>query len=648
MCGICGIFDLSGSGRLKDGAARVELMLEKLVHRGPDGAGIYVSPDANCVLGNNRLAITAANASKQPSSNETADIWISLDGCVYNYAQIWKDLESKGHKFKTASDTEAIIHLYESYGLDFAGEINGIFSAAVYDHKAGRLILARDRAGVKPLFTAIDDNFLYFSSEIKSIIAVKPELKTLREEAVYEYLVYGYISAPLTIFQKINKFMPAHITAYSAGGDKYEQTYWQARYSPEYGRSAQAFSNELLSTLKSAVKDRMNSEADMGAYLSGGINSSIIVALMSKISSVRIKSFTIGFDEDGHSDLKFAAKAADMFDTVHHAFNVKSREIELLPDIISFCDEPLSDASLLPAYQSARVVSKHARVMLNGEGADELFGGHERYLWEIIAGLYTKIPKLLRKNFLEKIIKLFPASTNNAFENGIRKFKKFTEYCSYDPNYRHLSFTSFFSGETLRALVPEFEKNKTAFTAIEKKYETEFNEGNFENWISSVLYSDYKYYLQNNIITKNERMSIANSVENRSPFLDYRVIELAMKIPVNFKIKNISLKNILKVMMQDTLPLYILHRPKTGFSPPVDKWFRGDLRELMCRALTAKNSFVKNAFNGTYIKNMLEINQSGMQNFSPHLYNLFILELWHKLYMGESKGSRNISFKDIF
>ncbi len=648
MCGICGIFDLSGSGRLKDGTARAEIMLEKLSHRGPDGAGIYLSPDANCVLGNKRLAITAANASKQPSSNDTADIWISLDGCIYNYAQIWKDLESKGHKFKTASDTEAILHLYESYGMDFAGEINGIFSAALYDNKAGRLILARDRAGVKPLFTAIDDNFLYFSSEIKSIIAIKPELKTLSEEAVYEYLVYGYISAPLTIFKKINKFMPAHIAAYSAAGDKYEQTYWQARYSPEYGRSAQAFSNELLSTLKSAVKDRMSSEADMGAYLSGGINSSIIVALMSKISSVRIKSFTIGFDEDGHSDLKFAAKAADMFDTVHHAFNVKSREIELLPDIISFCDEPLADASLLPAYQSARVVSKHARVILNGEGADELFGGHERYLWEIIAGLYTKIPKLLRKNFIEKIIKLFPASTNNAFENGVRKLKKFAEYCSYDPNYRHLSFTSFFSGETLRALVPEFEKNKTAFTAIEKKYETEFNEGNFENWISSVLYSDFKYYLQNNIITKNERMSIANSIENRSPFLDYRVIELAMKIPVNFKIKNISLKNILKVMMHDTLPLYILHRPKTGFSPPVDKWFRGDLRELMCRALTAKNSFVKNAFNGAYIKNMLEINQSGMQNFSPHLYNLFILELWHKLYMGESKGPQSLSFKDIF
>lgn len=648
MCGICGIFDLSGAGRLRGGAVSAEKMLSAMAHRGPDASGVYVSPDANCVLGHNKLAIADINAGKQPASNEDNTVWIALDGELYNYSHIWKDLEARGHKLKTSSDTEAIAHVYESYGLDFAAKLNGSFSAAIYDTGAGRLVLARDRAGVKPLFTAVDNNFLYFASEIKAILAVKPEFKSLSEEAVHEYLIYGFISAPSTIFRKINKFMPAHVAAYSAGGEKYEQTYWQARYAPEYGRSATAFANDLMSALKNAVKERMSADADIGAYLSGGINSSIIVALMSKISSVRTRTFAIGFDEDGQTDLKFAAKVAEMFDCVHHAFNLKSREIELLPDIISYFDEPLADPSVLPAFQSARVVSKHARVILNGEGADELFGGHERYLWETIAGVYTRLPKLLRKSFLEKIIKLFPASTNNFFENGVRKMKKFVEYCAYDPNYRHLSFTSYFSGESLRALLPGFEKNKNTILAAEKRYEIDFNEGNFENWISSVLFSDYKYPLQNSVIVKNERMCIANSVENRSPFLDHRIIELAMKMPVNYKIKNLSLKNILKVMMQDTLPLYILHRPKTGFTPPIDRWFRGELRELMCRALTGANSFVKTAFNGAYVKNMIEINHSGMQNFSFQLYNLFILELWHKLYMGESTGARGVSFKDIF
>ncbi len=648
MCGICGIFDMSGAGRLKNAAWRVERMMDTLAHRGPDGSGIYSSPDANCILGHKRLAIIDVAGGKQPASNEDDDIWVSFDGEIYNYAHIWKDLESRGHKFKTSSDTEAIVHLYESYGADFASQMNGMFSVAVYDQKEKRLLLTRDRCGVKPLFTAIDDNFLYFASEIKAILAVKPELKSLSEEALYEYLIYGYISAPATIFQKINKFMPAHVAVYSSGGEKYEQVYWQARYSPEYGRSAGAFANELLSTIKNAVKDRMNADVDMGAYLSGGINSSIIVALMSKISSIRIKSFTIGFDEDGQSDLKFAARVAEMFDTVHHAFNIKSREIELLPDIVSYFDEPLCDPSILPAYQSARVVSNHARVILNGEGADELFGGHERYLWETIAGVYTRVPKLLRKNFFEKAMKLFPSSTNNFFENGVRKLKRFMEYCAYDPNYRHLSFASYFSGESLRAVVPQFEKNKTAILASEKKYETDFNEGNFENWLSAVLFSDFKYYLQGSVIVKNERMGMANSVENRSPFLDYKVVELAMKMPVDYKIKNLSLKNILKVMMQDTLPLYILHRPKTGFTPPLDKWFKGDLRELLSRALTGKNSFVKNFLNAAYVKHMIETNQSGMQNFSYQLFNLFILELWHKLYMGQSSGLHGVSYKDIF
>ncbi len=659
MFGICGIFDLSGGRRLKnEEAAAIKKMIANSSCPNASSMGIYLSPDNNCALchaGSRFLTVPektaahpASNDIKQPAVNDAKTAWLSFDGEIYNYSQIWKELEAKGHKFKTASDIEAVLRLYDSFGPDAAAHINGAFSAAIYDQNSQKLLLFRDRTGIKPLFTAIHNNFLYFASSIKSILAIRPELKVLNEEAVYEYLIYGYISAPLTIYQKIRKFMPAHITVYSPDGDKYEQTYWRASYAPEYGRSAHAFAGELFSTLKNAVKDCMNTESDTGVYLSGGINSSIIAALMSKISSIRIKSFNIGFDEDGHSDIKFAAKIADMFDTVHHAFNIKSREIELLPEIISCCDEPLADTSLLPAYQSARIVSKHAKIILTGDGADELFGGHEKYLWEIIAGIYTKIPGIFRKYFIEKIIKLFPASTNNVFENFVRKLKKFTEYCSYDPNYRHLSFCSFFSGESLRALIPDFEKNKTFITASEKKYETEFIEGNFENWVSSILYSDLKYYLLNGTVVKNECISAANLVETRNPFIDHRVIDLAMKIPVNYKIKNISLKNILKEMMRDILPLYILHRPKTSFVPPVDKWFRSDLRELLCRALIGSDSFVKKNFNGAYIKNMIEINHSGIQNFTPQLYNLFIFELWHKLYMGRSSAARPLSFKDIF
>lgn len=650
MSGICGIFDISGSGRLRGCKADAEKMLAAMSHRGPDGAGVYLSPDANCVMGHCRAAAPDAGAPElsQPAEFGDRQICVAIDGEIYNHAAVWKDLESRGHKLKTASDAEAAARLYESCGPDFPAGMNGAFSAAVYDPGIKRLVLARDRIGMKPLFTATDGGFLYFASEIKALLAIKPELKSLSENAVHEYLIYGYVSAPATMFCGIERFLPARVAAYSAGGEKYEQTYWRARYTPEYGRSAGAFAGELLSTLNQSVKERMSSDAGMGAYLSGGINSSVIVALMSKISSVRTRSFSIGFDEDGQTDLRFAARVAEMFDCLHHAFNVRSREIELLPDIVSYLDEPLADPSVLPAFQAARVVSRHARVIFNGEGADELFGGHERYLWETLAAVYTRVPKALRKGFIEKAIKLFPASTNNFFENGVRKLRRFFEYSSYDPNYRHLSFTSYFSGESLRALVPGFEKHRGAILDREKRYENDFNDGNFENWISSVLFSDFKYCLHNSVIVKNERMNAANSIETKSPFLDYKIVELAMKMPVDYKIKNLSLKNILKVMMQDTLPLYILHRPKTGFTPPIDRWFRGDLRELLCRALTGANSFVRSAFNAAFVKNMIEMNQNGMQNYSLQLYNLFILELWHKLYMSDTVRGRGCSFKDIF
>lgn len=644
MCGICGIFDTTGAGRLENGA-KVKRMLDKIIHRGPDDEGIYVSSDHNCVLGQRRLSIIDIATGHQPLSNEDEKCWIVFNGEIYNYLELWKDLEGLGHKFKTSCDTEAIIHAYESFGAEVAKHLNGMFAIAIYDESTKKLTLARDRVGVKPLHFGIHDGFLYFASEMKSITEVCPEFKIISESSVYEYLIYGYITAPNSIYRGIQKQAPATVMTFSTDGSKNEFKYWNVKPTPEYGRPLKSFTQELMSLLKNSIKIRMIADVPLGAYLSGGVDSSAIVALMSKISSSRIKTFTIGFDEEEFSELKYANQIAKMFDTEHYPFTVKSREIELIPKLVWHLDEPMSDPSILPTYQVSKISAQNVKVVLTGDGADELFGGYERYLWEVIAEMYVKIPKILRKNFFERIIKLFPSSTDNYFENEVRKAKKFVEYVDYDPNYRYLSFISYFSGENLRALVNDFSAIKDQAVNFEKKYENAFNDDHFENWIAKILFCDLNYYMQNDILVKVDRMSMANSQESRNPFLDYRIIELAMKMPLSYKIKGFSLKHILKTMLGDTLPMHILHRKKTGFALPINEWFKKDLKELLIRMLLGQQSFVRNSLNGRFIKRMIDLHTSGTQNFSFQLWNLFILEIWHKIFI-ENKGQA-LTFNEI-
>ena len=648
MSGICGIFDMSGGGRLKDGASKIDAMLSKIKHRGPNGNSAYISPDYNCAIGHNRLVISEQNSGEQVFYDGEENVFAALDGEIYNYLEVKKELDKIGRPFKSSSDVEAIIRLYESFAISFPTRMNGIFAAVIYDERKKKIFFARDRVGVKPLFIAENEGFLYFSSEIKSLLIACPSFRGVSENALYEYLIYGYVAAPFSIYPKIKKIMPAHAVSYDTAGGRVEEAYWRLRYAPEHGRTINSFSNELLSTLKESVKSCISPETETGAYLTGGLNTSTIVALMSKISSLRIKTFAMGFDEDESSDLRLAARVSEMFDCEHFTFNLKSREVELIPKILAHMDEPLANHSLLPVYQSAQIASNHARVVVTGDGADELFGGYERYLWEVLAGTYTKIPKLLRKSLIERLIKFLPASTNNIFEDEIRRIKNFMEYSAYDPNYRNLSFTSYFSGETLRAIIPDFEKNKNLIVSFEKKYETAFSEQHFESWLSKVLFSDFYYLLGNDVVVRSERSGSAHSIEHRSPFLDYRVIELAMKIPIGYKIRNMSLKNILKTMMHDILPLYILHRPKTGYVPPLNKWLKSDLRELLSRALLGGSSFVASALNKKYIKYLIDVNHGGLQNFSNQLWNLFIFEIWHRMFIANKSDEAPTCYKDLF
>lgn len=639
------MFDATGAGRLKGSAPDVKRMLDKIVYRGPDDEGTYVSPDGNCAFGQRRLSIIDVATGHQPISNEDGKVWIVFNGEIYNFHELWKKLENLGHRFKTSCDTEAIIHLYESFGHDFPNLLNGMFAIAIYDERMKKLVLVRDRVGVKPLHVAEHDGIVYFSSEMKSILEVCPQVRTVSEKAILDYLVYGYVIAPNSIYSGIKKLMPATISTYSADRTRTSSRYWEPRCMPDFSRPAKSFEQELLSTLKNAVKIRMISDVPLGAYLSGGIDSSAVVALMSKISSSRVKTFSVGFDEEEFSELRYSSQIAEIFDCEHHPFNVRSREAELIPKLVWHLDEPMSDPSILPTYQVAQVSARHVKVVLTGDGADELFGGYERYLWEVVAGMYSKVPKLLRKGFIEKILKILPASTDNYFENEVRRIRKFVEYAEYDPNYRYLSFISYFSGETLRALVPDFDACRDHALRVERCYETTFGDDYFENHLSRVLFGDLNFYLPNDILVKVDRMSMANSQESRNPFLDYRIIELAMKMPVGLKIKGLTLKHILKSMLAETLPKSTLHRRKMGFALPISRWFRCELRELLTRTLLRSGSFVSGAFNVSYIKRMLSLHGSGAQNFSFQLWNLFILEIWHRIFI--ENRSEPSSFKSI-
>jgi len=616
MCGIAGIVNLNGRG-IEEGI--LKRMAATLRHRGPDDEGVYISPKAG--LAHKRLSIIDVKGGHQPMSNEDGSIHIVYNGEAYNFQTLREDLKSKGHRFKTKSDTEVVLHLYEEKGVECLKELRGMFAFAIWDVRRERLFLARDRVGQKPLFYQYKDNTLLFGSEIKAILEHDSVRRELNLSSLDNYLTYGYTPSPKTMFKNIKKLAPAHYLILDKNGIKIER-YWKLRYSNETKLSFEESKERLYDLLSEATKMRLISDVPLGAFLSGGVDSSCVVALMSKLSSKKVKTFSIGFDEADFDELKYAKEISERFGTEHKELIVKPNALRILPKLAWHYDEPFGDSSCIPTYYVSKMTRDFVTVALSGDGGDESFAGYMRYKGIALAGHLKKLPRGLLK--IASIVG--KGSYKKRFFEGLIN--------NDDLEGTYIEWLNYFT-----------QKDKRGLYAGRLKDSLNNNtEGYLRNIISSsdapkmvekIMDADVNSYLPEDLLVKVDIASMATSLESRSPFLDHKVMEFAASLPLKYKLKGLSSKHILKEVFKDQIPLTFLNRRKKGFGVPLSNWFREQpkLKKFVRDMLLSKESLKRGLFSKDYIEHLLDEHGRGGQYHTYRIYSLLSFEMWHRMFI---------------
>ena len=627
MCGICGVYGFDGLG--PEAGEVTKKMCSVMVHRGPDDEGYYA--DNKVALGMRRLSIIDLVTGHQPIANEDRSVWVVYNGEIYNFPELREKLIQKGHSFATKSDTEVIVHLYEEEGENFVTRLNGMFAIALWDLKTNSLILARDRLGIKPLHYWQSDDTLVFSSEIKSILEAGYP-RDLDFDGMSRFFTFEYIPAPQTIFKGIKKLLPGHMMIVTDSMVQIKQ-YWDVKHDEDTGepKNEGAVLDEIYERLRESVRRRLISDVPLGVFLSGGMDSSSITALMSEVADSKIKTFSIGFKEESFNELGYAKVVADRFRTDHQEFVVESNLVrELVPKLIEYVDEPLADASIIPTYIISNLARKYVTVALAGEGGDELFAGYDTYKAYQVARYYRKVPKLIRNGLVKNIVKVFPASKKRlSFEF---KAKKFISGIDYPPEIANFIWWGAYS--------PREKEKLFAADILRKLSEDLFAPISFhldncstEDTVSRIGYLDLKLYLQDDLLVKTDRMSMANSLEIRVPFLDHTFVEYAAAIPSSLKLKGLTTKHILKKAMAPYLPPEILTRKKIGFDIPLGVWIRNELKDFVTDILSPENLNKHKFFNQAAIEKILKEHLQGANNHRQLLWPLIIFQFWYNRYM---------------
>lgn len=629
MCGICGIATLSSDTVVDKNT--VQRMNNTLTHRGPDDGGTYC--DDNVVLAMRRLSVIDLSTGQQPIHNEDKTIWIVFNGEIYNYRALRKDLKGRGHKFYTNTDTETIVHLYEEYAEKSFDKLNGMFAFALWDSIEKKLLLVRDRLGVKPLYYAIKGKRLFFASEIKALIQAPDVSRELNLKALDYYFTFLSIPAPLSIFKDIEKLLPGHFITVKKGKATFKR-YWNKLPDVPFGNKTDYGEEYYISNIRKllidAVRLRLISDVPLGAFLSGGIDSSTIVGLMAGLTDRPVKTFSIGFEEDEANELEYARIIARQFGTDHHEFIVKPNIVQLLEELVWYFDEPFAVSSALPTYLLSKLTREHVTVTLTGDGADELFAGYPRYWWDKTSAAYSLLPVWIRKSIIWPAINALPSSTHAPAMNTIRRLKKYAKLGALSPSGRYTEYLSFFNVETKKGLYSNDFKAAVVEQDPVELYESYLQEVQGKDLVTQRLYLDLKTSLPDEMLMKVDRMSMANSLEARTPFLDYRLVEFAMDIPSRFKLKGCTLKYILKKAVSDLLPRKIILRPKHGFHVPLNTWMRSELKDFCEQTLSEENLRKHGLFNTGYVRKLLRKHQDGRENLGHHLWSLIVFDVWHK------------------
>jgi asparagine synthase (glutamine-hydrolysing) len=617
MCGIAGFIDTQRS--LDNAEQLIDSMCKIIRHRGPDDQGVWVGDGV--ALGMRRLSIIDLASGHQPIFNEDRSVLVVFNGEVYNYRELQKELQERGHHFRTNCDTEAIVHAYEEYGDDCVKHLRGMFTFAIWDRKRQRLLAARDRFGKKPLNYYWDGQRLIFGSEIKSILeaGIPREIDAI---ALDEYLVYGYVPTPNTLFKGIMKLPAAHILVYEEGQISTKR-YWELPFTPTCQDDEATAIERTRALLKEAVQVRLMSEVPLGAFLSGGVDSSMVVGLMSSMMSQPVKTFSIGFEEDDFSELPYARQVAKHFGTDHHEFFVQPDLVSVLPQLAWAYDEPFADPSMLPTYYVSKLAREHVTVVLTGDGGDEIFGGYTRYERELSI---NRIPAVVRH---------LCGYGSMLMPDGMRGKKRLRNML-HDLATRYVHAGMLFSeGSRLSMYHPRY----LAYMRDHDPYERQIHEFHTVSQLdimAQMQYVDVRAYLADDILVKVDKASMLNSVETRAPLLDQHLVEYVSSLPSTIRTRNHVLKYLLKKVAADVLPTEILTRPKQGFGVPLKHWFRGDLTGFAHDLLDSPRSRQRGIFNPQFIRDLLKAHASTkLVNHSEGIWALLCLELWFQTYMDE-------------
>ena len=623
MCGIAGIVHFDGSP-IPDGLP--ERMCAAIAHRGPDDRGVVSLPQRavdgrrpRVVFGNQRLSIIDVAGGHQPIANEDGTIWTVLNGEIYNFKELRARLSALGHLFATQSDTEVIVHGYEQWGDGVIDELDGMFALAVWDGRADRVLLARDRFGKKPLLYFEDGTRLVFASEFQALLCVPGIDRELDVDALGTYLAYMSVPAPRTIYRHVKKLSPAHLLTRDRTGSRTHR-YWSLAFTPKTNISEGDAVDCTKHLLRSAVKKRLMSEVPLGAFLSGGVDSSVVVGLMAELSDRAVKTFSIGFDEPQYDELPHARRVAAAFGCQHQEFVVRPDAAEILPALARHFGEPFADSSAIPSWYLARLTRQHVTVALNGDGGDEIFGGYGRHLGNDLAERWQKLPVTLRMSARRV------AHSRLLADVGGRRAARFADAAALPRSARYRAWAGVFSADLVEELSPIAESEESVVPR-------EFEAARHLGAIDSFLAVDTNVYLPSDLLVKVDITSMAHSLEVRSPLLDRELAEFVAAMPSSFKLRRLTTKYLLREAAAGLVPKANLRRPKRGFAVPIAQWFRGELRGFLSDHLQPSELAQSGVLNQKAIDRLIADHLGGAADHAHHLFVLLMLELWHRQFM---------------
>jgi asparagine synthase (glutamine-hydrolysing) len=627
MCGIAGRYNfISGAPVPK---VLVQQMCDLIAHRGPDGDGTYVAGPIG--LGHRRLAIIDLSpAGRQPMTSGDEQLWITFNGEIYNFLELRADLEARGHRFRTRTDTEVLLAAYREFGVNCLSRLSGMFAFAIWDEGTRTFFAARDRLGKKPFHYLIDRDGFAFASEPKAFLAdasfePEPDL-----QAISHYLSYQYVPSPYSAFKGVKKLPPAHYLLIK-DGHLSEHRYWKLSYAAKQQLDEQQACEELLHRLREAVRRRLISDVPLGAFLSGGIDSSAVVALMAEYSSSPVKTFSIGFEESEYDELPYARLIAQRYGTEHHEFVVRPDATEIFAKLVWHYNEPYADQSAIPTYYLSELTRRHVTVALNGDAGDENFAGYSRYLPNRRLETFQRLPPSVRVA-LARVASALPASGRT--DGVLARSRRFLQRAGTSPQRQYAVRVMQFDPALKEWLcTPQF--LQTAAVDSADILLDSYRDSDAENFLDATLDVDISHYLPDCLLVKVDIATMAHGLEGRSPLLDHTFMEFAASLPAEMKLRAGSTKHIFKKAVADLLPSEILNRPKKGFGVPLDHWFRNELRPLAHDVLLGRRMRERGYFNMRRVEQMVRDHETGAAEWHDQLWNLLMLEQWHQMFIDQ-------------